>query len=340
MATVRELMEGILLQDVNEGLSTFVDPIDILSESNVILTDTRDILRKRDIDANAVTAVDKYGDSTGAAGVDTANDQDQTFASDQYTIGFSQIIKFEVPRDQFYRYGINEAMLNMDGEALDDDTFVNIINGLSTKIHSLTMKMNKHRKDQVRTLLANLGTAGASASQKPFGFLPVDVAGSRLTAWNYTNKLSAALDASEYDAAVDILAGYQKNAYNIEYGQSRPIILLHSSKFSLASKIHLPNISVNILNRNSGDAVAVAPSEVTGTKAVGVYNDTAHVNDWILLGANHKIYRRAMAQVNDLNNNGLTARIYVKENGTMVFELRNESEMVCDSAIDIIKSIV
>jgi len=331
--TVAELVKGIFLQDLDTGIKGMSDVIDYLSENNIQTTDNTTIKRNVDHDTNAFHLVDKYGDTTASSSANTSNLADRSYYEDTYDMAYSQQIQFVIPKDMLYRYtGVPAETLKAVGNTVSATTLDSIVEGLRPEFNKLVEKAKQKRRDEVTALLKGLG-AGATASVLPLGEEAVDISSGRPNFFTYTNKLSAALDASEWKKCVNIFASNQKDVRNHDFKTSKPIILLHASDFSLAESIVLPNLSVNTNNRTAGNSLGQI-------QAIGVYGDSSHSDDYVALGENHTIHRVAFVSAGNQLTNGLDFRLYAKENGSLVIEVWDRSEMVVDSPIDIVKSIV
>jgi len=329
--TVRQFLQGIVQQEMESQFSDITDVIDYLSEANTVETRDLTIHRTSGSDAGAVARVSATGVGTGT----DSNFSARSYLEDNYTLLTHKEVSLTIPFDDLGKYGLTKEILQSDKKMTEAEAAKILSPQLYAEIVKLANKMNQFRRDEVKALLANLG-ATAPNYQKPFGLSMVDTAASRTTAWAFTNKLTALLTTSTYDDAVDILAGDQKNVLNQDYKVSAPMILLHSSSYSLANTIHMPDLTVNVNNRNSGDGID------TIVKAVGVYGDTANPTDWIVLGKNHTIHRVTYDLMNDGTFTNGIAVSYDWDTATNSLKLvfMDRSQMVVDSPQDIVKSIV
>jgi hypothetical protein len=331
--TVKQFIEGIFLEEIKIALSQVQDPIDFLN-SKVVYSDTETIVRKTAVDVSTIARVDQYGDVVGTA--HKASYVDRTYPSDTYTIPFSNIIQFSIPFDRLYEFGLTKEMLSQNEDSLSATSLAKFSEKAREEFSKLIRKILRNRKTEMITALKEL-EAGTHDARKPLGCEIVDVVATRGTYWPYTNQLSTVLTEDSYKIAVDMFASSQKTVDGESYGISRPVILLHASSYTLAESIHLPDISVNELQRTAGGSIEMKAGSV---KSVGVYGDSDNQDDWICLGADHQIYRKAMRDPFNGETNGIVARFYVSEdNGEVVFEVRDRSVVVIDSPIDILKSV-
>jgi len=337
---VKEFIEKISMKELDEDLSQIKDVIEVLSEEKVLSTSDMTIVRQIGKDGSVVTTADKYGNF---ASTYTANYEDRTYLKDQYTFPEFDGINITIPLTRLHLFGLTRNMLK-DGATITNKQLMGIGEKLMPEIKKLIRKMRQKRRDQVRELLSNL-QAPTQDSQKPLGLAPVSTA--RTTAWAYTNQLALDLTVDNFKTAVDIFAGSQKTVNNEEYMISNPIMLMHASSYTKAEEIMLPNLSVNVLNRTPGDSIL---PERLNIKATGVYGDTANPNDWILLGENHKIYRLAfVTPVSERTDGTFVVVEWIpasgnadqtgKKNSGLSITLYDKSIMVCDSALDIVKSV-
>lgn len=332
--TVKQFIEGIFLEEVKIALSQIQDPIDFLN-SKIVYSDTETIVRQIPIDVSAVTRVDKYGDISGTA--HKASYADRTYADDTYTMPYSNVVQFTIPFDRLYEFGLTKEMLSQPEDSLSAQNLAKFSEKAREEFAKLIRKILRNRKAEMVTALKEL-EAATHGARKPLGCEIVDVVGTRSTYWPYTNQLSTALDEDSYKVAVDVFASAQKTVDGADFGASRPVMLLHASSYTLAESIHLPELSVNELYRTPGGSIEMKAGSV---KAVGVYGDSDNQDDWICLGADHQIYRKAMRDPFNGETNGIITRFYVSEdNGEVVFEVRDRSVVVIDSPIDILKSVV
>jgi len=333
--TVKEVLEGVLLQDVSNELSDVQDAIDFLSESKIKLMPQRDTIRKIGIDGNVVTAVDKYGDLVAATA--DANYQDRTYLKDTYSMIEPTKITYTIPRQDLDLYGITPAILSAPANSVSESQIASMSAAIKAEWDELNKgKMRTYRRKQLRDALIALGRTGQTNPCLPLGLKIVDTAGSRTTAWTFTNKGTAALTTTVYKEVVNLFVAGQYNANNREYGISSPLWLLHAADFSLAESIHLPNDSVETQKRTPGGSYVPISA-----KSVSVYGDGTNTDDFIVLGKNHQIYRIARKDAGTASSNGLSARMYfIESNGALRIELYNHSEIVIDSPIDIFKAVV
>lgn len=345
MATVKELVEGILLEKISNEISDVQDAIDILSEGRLVEMKDRQVTRHIGLDGNVVTSLDKYGDLPDTNDA-IANYQDRTYLSDTYKLKEPSKIGFEIPRQDLDLFGISKELLNSDAESLSDADIASMVSTLKEEWGTLrTLKMRNFRRNQLITVLSGLGRTTREPDYTLAGYnlpwfpLELPIAGlntARTTAWNYTNLGSAALSADTYKEVVNLFYAQQKNAYNVYFQQSKPLWLLKAQEMTLAEEIHLPQEVIETQMRTAGGTFVDASS-----KAIGVYYDPDHADDWIMLGANHTIKRIYRNDAGSTANNGLSMRMYVKEaNGALVIELYNHSEIAIDSPIDIFKAVV
>ena len=323
--TIKQFLQGIVLKEVQNEFSDLTDVIDVLSEGNSEMTQELTSHPFAGIDAGVVTTADV--DGTATAGNSTfAN---RTYLETSFDVNRHKEVSLTIALDNLISFGISKDVFNSERKLSIAECESFLSPKLMSEISKLATKIKQKRRAEVVALLTNLGTASATASEKPLGLASVDTAISRTTAWAYTNKLTAVLSSSTLDHAVDIMAGNQKTVLNDVYGVSAPMMLIHASSYSLASTIFTPDITVNVNNRNSSDGIDVV------MKAVGVYGDTANSDDWVLLGKNHTIHRLLV----DL---GMGSEIMVTFNwdakNNLKMSVLDRSQMVIDSCIDIVKS--
>lgn len=338
--TVKDFILGVLEKKYQAEFSNIVDPIEMLSEGRIEYIPTKNTKVLRTIKERPGTGavVDKYNKVSGDTNI--SNFRDYTYTGDDYEFPLPYDEGFQISNFDLSAFGLDADMLlqpkNLIDGAIKDGTID--IEGVTQMLYEYMVDyidaIKERRKQQVRDLCINLGTVSAPASQKAFGLNMVDTAASRTTRWSATNKGDAALDETEYDIAVDFLAGGQKNILNQDYGQSAPMLLLHASSYTKAQKIMLPGESV--------DANRLAPGKTidpTLKQMVGVYNDPTNRNDWILFGKNHQVYRLAKPSPSNQLTGGLYIYIDIS-GGNITFHVCDNSIMVCDSPIDIYKAIV
>jgi len=331
--SVKQLLEGVMLQQYSLFLAEIQDLIEVLSEQKIVTTLERTVVRKIGLDDNEMTQKDQYGDYDAAG---SANYVDRTYLKDTYDMPEPYTIDFIIPKSRWVNFGITEAMLQLDNSILTESQILAFTDGIKEEFGKLIRKGKQFRNNQVRFLLTNLETS-ALAWQTPYGFAPVDIAANRTTAFSYTNEFSAALTTAQYKLAVNLFASDQKDGYNNPSPISTPLMLLHASNFSLAEEIHLPAQSVNTLYRTAGDTLL---EQTQNVKSVGVYGDTVSTADWVLLGKNHQIYRKTMVDAFGRPTNGVSFGIKITDNGSLKIWMDDESIMVCDSPEDILKAVI
>lgn len=337
--TIKELIEGTTLQEILVAQSDVQDPLDAINLM-VEYVDTRHIIREIDVDTNVISTVDNYGNV-----VDDAQDQnivDRTYTGDKYDIPNSKILSFTVPYDQLQEWEITPDVLNSMADQIEvegsaGDNFRKFSAKINTEVAKMVRRLMVNRRTELETVMAQIGTVGATNYCKPLGLPIAADAADRPNNWNYDNLLGVALDEDSYKLGVNLFATGQKNVYNEKYGNSRPLIVLHASDFTLAESVHLPDLSVNAFFRTPGGSLE---QKIIGVKAVGTYGDTAHPNDWIMLGKKHQVKRKAMRSVGGKETLGFSVRAIFLDNGSFRVEVRDRSVVVIDQPIDILKSIV
>lgn len=332
--TIKQLIENIAVEEVMIEQSKILDVVDVLN-NKISYSESEHVDRLIDIDDNEVSRVDSYGDVSG--GGQDANYADRTWLDDSYKIPQSNIVSFTIPYDDLQKFGVTAEILNRSEDEIEASSLTAFSEKINKEVAKLVRKIMVNRRTEMETALAQLGTVSATSFCKPLGLPVVADASDRADHWNYDNLLGVALDEDSYKLGVNLFASNQKNVYNEKFGASRPVIVLHSSDYSLAESLHLPQVSVNQYFRNAGGSLE---SQIVGTNAVGVYSDTAHPNDWIMLGLNNQIKRKAMKSPFGKETMGITARIYFLDNGSLRLEIRDRSVVVIDSPIDVLKSIV
>lgn len=330
--SILNVIEGMFIDSYKVKASMIEDPLDILAR-NIRYQTQSTILKSYRVDSWSKRRLDKYGDPVG--GTHITKDADRVYTGESVDMPYSEALGFEIASDELHNWGITKEMLSMSDEVKADD-----INKFAPKIVEKFVAMIREfkmgRREQIRTALKELSTS-TSKARLALGTIPiVGEAADRPTYWTYTNELSTALDEDSYRTCVDMFQT-QKTIDNYDYGTSRPVMLLHSSSYSLAESIHLPDLSVNQYFRTAGGSLE---QKVVAVKAVGIYGDTDHPDDWIALGPDHDISIVAMVDPFNGETEGIFARAYVKDNGNLVFEVRERIEVVINSPIDIVKSVV
>ena len=344
-ATVKELIEGIVLQTLSNEISKVEDCIDILSEGRLVEMKDRQVTRNIGIDGNVVTSLDKYGDlpTTNSA---LKNYQDRSYISDTYVLKEPSKIGFVIPRQDLDLYGISKAILNAPSESLSKQDIAKLSAKIIEEWGTLrTLKMRNYRRGQLRDVLCGLGrtaldntttSATYNAPWFPLALKVIDTSALRTTAFAFTNKATAVLNTTTYKEVVNLFYSGQKNAFNTEYQLSQPLWLLHASDLVLAESIHMPNMVNETQMRTAGGTFVPVSA-----KSCGVYGDSTNTDDWIMLGSNHQIKRIYRNDAGSTANNGLSFRMYFQEdNGALVIELYNHSEIAIDSCLDIYKAVV
>jgi len=332
MAVVKEILEGLATKQIITGLKEGKnDVIDLLSEGNVSYTNSETHFEFIGKDGNILSTVDDYGNVAG--NVHDANLVDRNYTTHEWTFPNEKKISITIPHQKLSAYGIDSsALFNAVASKEDIMRLKTATQGISNEIDLLLEKIVTKRRNDVIELLANL-QAPTHEWQKPLGLNPVDDAVNRPNSWNYTNKLSASLTRDEFKKAINILASFQKTETNTFYGVSAPKMLLHAVDYSLAEEIFAPSMSINANERRPGGTLG-------NERYASVYQDTAHPNDWIVLGYNHKIRRVAFRTIGGKEvDMGIKVEVYRNQNGSITLTAYERSIMYVGAPTDIIKSV-
>lgn len=327
--TMKQILQGIQTDDVENAFSNIENAIDMLSEGNTELTQDLTFQPYLGTDAAAVANVNNIGVGTGTG----SNLADRTYINTTFTLNTSKEVFLEIPFDDLGKYGLTSEMLNSEKKYTVEEADRLISPQLRKEIKGLADKIKQKRRDEVKLLLKNLGTVSAQACEKPLGLNAVDTALSRTTAWTFDNKMAVALTTDTYDDAINLLTD-QKTALNQDYGDSAPAILIHAKDYALANTIHKPEISVNVNNRNAGEGI-----DLSIKKTIGTYGDSVNASDWVLLGINHGIKRIAYDLMGDgTYSNGIIVIYKWTSDDSLKITIKDRSQMIITTCNDLIKS--
>lgn len=331
--TPSEAIEGLALDYVLVGLlEGEQDFINFLSEGNQVSTTERNHTQMIGKDGNVLSTVDAYGNVVADA--DLAELADRSFGQFNWVFPTEDRIVLKVSHERMAEYGISNALLRTQ---IVTDTDIASFNQKTAKLdvefQKLLRKVRNARRAQTKELLINL-EAPVNEWQKAMGYAIVDTDVNRPSYFSYTNKLgTAALDATEFNLAVDLLAAKQLNIMNEEIGMDYATIVIHSESYTTAEAVFAPKKAVDS-NQGRGGATLDA------SEAVGVYGDAINTTDWIVLGKFHRIRRMNWAGLNPAN--GIRVELVPASGRTYGVELVafHHSIMVVDSPISIVKNCI
>lgn len=338
--TIGEYLGGIITDELNAARSSVQDPIKMLSSQNIQHVDSETVENYVFTDANAFTQADNKGVISGNTHI--ASLRDRTYTDGKFTFPMEYKFGFSVPQSMANKLGITPQTIgnysdsfvrNKDNlQGISDLLFKHVIEPAKKKLEFFELQ-------EVRDLFKNMGTASATAWQKPLGLPLVGDAASRADNWNYSNKLTSPLNPSSKRAAVNLFAGGQKTESNELYGASIPYMLLHASDVELAAENFMPETVVNVNYRDSSGVLRELGAQKM--KMVGTYTDPDHPDDWVFIAEDAEIYRLAFVDPYGNPTGGVWTRIYVHpDSGQLIYEVVKRSIMVARTPLGIIKSIV
>lgn len=338
--TIQQYVEGVVSDEIVAGISMIEDPIDMLNTQNIKHVDSETVNRWMYSDANVVSQSDNKGDVSGNTHL--ANLRDRTYNNDTFTFPASKKIAYEIPSSMCNKFGVTAQTLGNSADFFEKD--IARTNDFAAMLQEMVInpgmqKMKIESRKEVTDLFKNAGTVSAPNYQKPLGLPMVGTTSDRASYWTYDNKLTSVLSDSSMRSIVNLFANGQKNVLNQEFGMSAPMMILHSTDIALAGEVFLPETVVNANYRNSAGYIQEL-AQIT-KKLLGVYGDTDHADDFVVLGKNHKIYRLAFVSPTGKQTNGYWARVYPNlARGSLIVEIEKRSIMVIDGPEDFVKSIV
>jgi hypothetical protein len=339
--TVKQYLEGIVSDEIKAGLSGVNDPIRLLSTQKIEHVNVETVSNYVFKDLNEFTQTDNKGVISGNTHI--ASLRDRAYTLGKFTFPSTYKIGYSVPVDMANQFGITPESLNMNADEFQRQN-ANNMQGISDALQKHVVmpamkKLDVLMMEEVRDLFRNMGTASATAWQKPLGLKLVGDASDRPNNWNYTNKLTSPLNDSSMRAITNLLASGQKNELNNLYGTSIPYMILHASDYALAGEKFMPEMTVNVNYRDSTGVLRSLGSQKA--KMIGVYSDADHPDDFVVLAEDCEIVRLCYVDKYGRETDGIWTRMYVdQDTGNLIYEVSKRSIMVARSPIGIIKSIV
>ena len=341
--TVKEFLEGSMVVDISRGVRQINDAVDYLSNFNRQVTESTKIDRIFGADGNSIEIVDEYSNPAAAS---EADEVDRDYSEENLTMTRHGEITLRIGEESFHKYpGLDYAALSLPMPAAGSDKY-NIMMGmywsLADEVARLVRKAKQYERNQVSTVLNELGV-----SSDPF-VLPFGkqlVADSRTDFWNFDNKGTTALDATEFKKCLNIFAK-QVDIEGNEIGEQGGVaLLLHAYDVGLANELMFPSGAVNNLNRTPNDILN--PSNV---KMTGTYK-TTDLNDWIAFSRRfieEGFFRRITQKyytyadkANQIIADGFKLAVIVDElNNAIKIKLKMKSQIAIESPEGIFKAIV
>lgn len=291
---VAQLLSGVATSDTAERVLEVGDVIDVISKANVEYTNADTYTAFLGSDENVPEDVDEYGNPSENS---NANVVDRNYQS--YSIEFPKEIdiSIDIPELQFADYGISYAALNAPAASMTQvdaaNMYRNINNGvvgaksIANEVASLIEKVYLKERAQVGAALDALESS-TDARYYPYSQHIIGDASDRPNYWNFDNKGTAAIDATELENRTDAMQK-QKSFFNAPIGKQNPVFFLHGSKISAVEKLVFPDKTVNVQNRSILDLRASGYEKMCGTYAA------SGANHWIMISdraIKNKSFRR------------------------------------------------
>lgn len=337
--TVKQALEGFIIEDMSERVNKLEDPIDLLMNYNIEEVNVDTIVRVESYDNSDFEKLDAYGTLPSGA---VAHFADRNYRKQVLTIPKSEEKVFKIARDDFQKYKIDFGMLDLGGDSASEIA-LGLYNNLKKEINTLVTDAYAYERGKIHTVLDELGN-----SSDPFvcPFNEQIIATSRSNGiWNFSNKGTAALGTNSFASCYDSFA---KNVdiKGQETGQHVPRVLLVTGSTSLAEELLNPDQIKDITLRSLADKGGAVP------KMVGTYRpaDSSESNDWVCLSNypfEKKTFRRIVSgQYKSVNAEGITLQgwkidIYEdKPKNQIVISIQGRSQFAIESPVGFYKGVV
>lgn len=284
--TVSKILLGLITQDATAYVNKIDDAIDGLSNLNVKVVDSENIVEYVDVDGNSITVLN--ADGTVASG-SIANSSDKTYKPVEITIPKPYVKLLKIGRTEFKKFGINPSDLDAPAKRFGLENINAMVKSgaLADELKKMYNDFYQWRRNQVHAFLSGLATSTATyQNTADADKLVADNRTGHL--YDFDNKGTAGLSESEFKVGLNAVAK-QIDARGNEIGAKAPQFLFHAENLTLANEILKPNEVVNAQYKSAGDF-----KMVNGVKMAGVYKNGSDGNDWVLICEGHKIERLVM----------------------------------------------
>lgn len=337
--TVKQALEGFIIEDMHDQVEVIEDAIDILANFNVEEHEFDTITRVETHDNASFESPDNYGVVPEAA---VANYADRQIRKQVLTLPRYILKRFIIPESEFLKYKINYDMLEATGEDAIQ-VAVGAYNSLSREIKKLIGDAIQEVRDDVHTALSELGS---SSDTFCLPFNEQIIADSRSNGiWNFDNKGTAALSETELGVAHNSY-GFAVDIKGRETGKHTGKMLLVASDTTTAEQLFNPDLVKDVTLRSIVDGGDKSIPKMVGKYSAG----PGETNDWILISdyvfKKRTIRRIISPQYRSVSAGGVELRGWLidifadRVNNRIVIEIKGRSKFAIESPVGFFKAIV